>query len=108
MRTDRPASWTRAGTTSDPPTTTPPRLVPRSKWPRHTLPVAPWRKRGRLFSGASASPSRIDATRADGLFIEPYEVAQRHGVRDVVGFGKRIESERLLEPRDEDGDRERV
>src|SRR2546425_9785595 len=97
MRTDRPASSAAR----------PPRLVPFGTWPRQTLADAPHRKRSGP-SGALPSLSRIDAMRFGGVFIEPDEVTQRHRVRDVVGFGERIESQRLFEASHEDRDRERV
>src|SRR5262249_60948456 len=59
-------------------------------------------------AGASASLSRIDATAFGGVLIEADEVPQGHRIRDVFGFGERVEAERLFETRDENRDRERV
>src|SRR5438128_12119996 len=99
MSTDRPASSAAR----------PPRLVPLmlTRWPRHTLAVAPHRKRAGP-SGALPSLSRIDATGFGDVFIEPDEVTQCHRIGHVVGFGERGESQRLLDTRDEDRDVERA
>ena len=42
------------------------------------------------------------------VFIEPDEVTESHRIGDVIGFGERIESQRLFESSDEDGDGERI
>src|SRR5262245_44816780 len=107
------AIWSRVATSTERPASSSspsPKLMPPApdgKWPRRTLAAAPHTNR-RWLSGALASVCRIDGSALSGVFIQPDEITQRHRVGHCIGFRERIESQRLFEPRDEDGDGERV
>src|SRR5690242_15315109 len=99
MSTERPASFSAA----------PPRLVAVAKSLRQTLACAPWMKRR---DAASPSQSlRTPGSLCDGIggiFVGADEVAERHRKIRVLARRERIDPQRILEPRDQHGEAERI
>src|SRR2546422_8110728 len=86
----------------------PPRLEPPASSPNRTLASAPQSVRSARAPAARTASHRERPSRG-GMFVELDEVAQGHGELRTHGGGtERINAQRILEMRDDDGQADRV